>query len=334
MKVLITGSAGFLGSELVDYLKNHDYSIIGIDNNLYNRNKSIKECRDFRNFNFTESDKIDAVIHLAAISTNYDPPEKYYYDMAMLINYKETINFALKAKQAGIKKFIFASSASVYGHSKKSVDENSPLRPLTAYAKSKLRAEKELLSMKSDDFYPTILRMVTLFGLSKRMRFDLLVNNLILSIALHSTVILTSDGSTIRPQVHVKDVCKIYKKILESDPTNLSGEIINVGRSDYGLTVLEIAQIIAKYKNCKVVVGKRMPYDSRSYQVKFKKLENLFNDISFDHDIDYAINEIYQYLENKNKIKKCLTNPYLYNLKSIEYLIKNKIIDKDLKYLK
>jgi len=333
MKVLITGGNGFLGSVLTKYLRSDEnYKVITIDNNLYNPKRSLNECVDFRDFSFSEAKKIDAVIHLAGVSTNYDPPEKYYQNIAMSINYKEAVKFAFKAKNAGVERFIFASTCSVYGDSEKNVDESSLTRPLTAYGKSKLFAEKELLLMGDDDFHPIIPRMVTIFGLSDRMRFDVLVNNLIASYFLNSKIILKSDGLAVRPQIHVKDVCKIYKKFLEEKISKISGEIINVGREDYNIQIIDFAKIIANYLNCKLIIGKEKSLDLRSYKVKFSKLKKMFNDVLFEYDVTDAVDEIYGYLEGEKDIKKLLKNPYFYNLSSIEYIIKNKIVNKRLRY--
>ena len=251
----------------------------------------------------------------------------------MKINYEETVKLAIKAKNARVHKFIFASSASIYGESSKGyVDEKNTPNPLTAYAKSKLAAEKELVSLRSKGFHPLILRMVTLFGLSDRMRFDVLVNNLILSSLADGKIVLKSDGQAFRPQLHVKDVCKIYKSIIEKDRDDLNGEIINIGREDYNLRVLRIAEKLGDILNCEVIVGEEQTLDNRSYTVDFSRQEELFSDVHFDTGFDSACDEISTYFENKNGLDEWYNNEIYFNLKRMKSLVVRKKISNDFKF--
>jgi len=333
--ILITGHLGYLGSELASFLsKNSDINIIGYDNCLYKKIVKDIECRDFREINFSKLGEIDVVIHLAGISSNYDPPEDVYYDMAMRVNYIEAINLAKKAKEAGVKKFIFASSASLYGESSTNyVNEESALNPLTAYAKSKVNAEKELLFMSDDNFSPIILRMVTLFGLSSRMRFDVLVNNLILSSMLSGQIVLKGNGQATRPQVHVRDVCKIYEAIIKKNDSKLNGVIINIGRSDYNLSVLEVAERLGDIMNCEVVLGKEDNSDDRSYHVDFSLQKKLFPEVTFNLGFDVACNEILKFYSNNVNDQNWHDDNIFFNLKRMGCLLERNLISNDFKFL-
>lgn len=336
INVLITGHRGYLGSVLTEVLdKTGLVKVIGYDNCLYSENASIgAKTEDFRNIDFSKTGPVDVVIHLAGISTNYDPPEKIYADIAMEINHAATVTFAQKAKQAGVKKFIFASSASVYGESSEGVvDENSVPNPLTSYAISKLAAEKELLAMQGDGFVPVILRMVTLFGLSDRMRFDVLVNNLILSSLINKKIVLQSDGHATRPQIHVRDASKIYKAIVLGECGNTNGEVINVGRSDYNISVLDFANSLASVLHCGVEVGAAKTVDKRSYTVDFSKQNKLFPDISFDNNLDTACEEIATLYNSKNDGSKWYDNAVYYNLAQMKAIIDNNGVTKELRFL-
>ena len=236
------------------------------------------------------------------------------------VNFKDTVSFAKLAKKAGVKKFIFASSTSVYGDKKnKLVSEKSKLSPTTSY-RSKALAEKHLIKLSNKSFKTILLRMVTLFGNSKRMRFDLLVNNLIASYIKNKKVILLSDGQKIRPQIHIKDVSKVYKYFIFND-IKQNSLILNVGRSDYNLTVGQIARKIAKVFKSKVQYGKK-DNDKRSYRVSFQKFEKLKIIHNSRNSIENTAVQINKSLKNKN-IKFTDDKRYK-NLDFMKYLIGQK----------
>jgi len=323
-KILLTGHKGFLGSYLFKFLKkNKKNKIIGADINLYSNKRKYEE--NFINIKSKNLKNLDTIIHLAGISTNYDPRENIYKQLSYKSNLYDTLLLAKKAKKAGIKKFIFASSTSVYGDKKNSiVNEKSSLAPTTSYGKSKALIEKKLKKMANGNFQVIILRMVTLFGESKRMRFDLLVNNLVCSYLTKKKIILLSDGKKIRPQIHLKDVVKVYEYFIENE-IKQNCLILNVGREELNLKVAQIAKKISNALKCKIEYGKA-DIDKRSYKVSFERLGKF---ISFKKNINTIemtskkIAKLYRakkqnYFKNKN----------FYNLSSVKFLIKNKEIKK------
>lgn len=336
INVLVTGSNGYLGSVLCKVLKlNKNINIIECDNFLYDEKLyHEKKENDFRRIDFSKLCKIDIVIHLAGISTNYDPPEKIYSELAMEINHKATIRFAIKAKKAGVNKFIFASSASVYGESREEyVNEYSKPKPLTSYGISKLKAEIDLIKLKGNGFSPIILRMVTLFGLSDRMRFDVLINNLIITSLFNNKIILQSDGKAMRPQAHLNDVSKIYEAIVLDQSKNIDGEIINIGRSDYNISVIEFAEKLSKIMGRKIEKGESQTADMRSYIVDFSKQEVLFPKIKFNNGLKDAYNEIHDFfLKNNSEEIKWFEQSKYYNLKQMRFLIERGQISQDLEF--
>lgn len=322
IKVLITGHNGFLGSCLWDLLKaNKKLKLYGYDNNIYSN--KILVSRKFQNLKILNLKNIDVIIHLAGVSTNYDPRGKIYKKISNKVNFKDTISFAKKAKKAGVKKFIFASSTSVYGNKKnKLVSEKSKLSPTTSYGRSKSLAERNLIKLSSKKFKIILLRMVTLFGNSKRMRFDLLVNNLIASFIKNKKIVLQSDGQKIRPQIHIKDASKVYKYFVFND-IDKNYLILNVGRPDYNLTVGQIARKIAKVFKSKVQYGKK-DKDKRSYRVSFKKFQKfkIFNKTT--NSIENTAIQINKSFKNK----KFIDNKKFKNLDFMKYLIDQKKINK------
>lgn len=324
IKVLITGHNGFLGSCLWDLLKDDKkLKLYGYDNNIYSN--KILVSRKFQNLKIFNLKNIDVIIHLAGVSTNYDPKGKIYKKISNKVNFKDTISFAKKAKKAGVKKFIFASSTSVYGDKKnKLVSEKSKLSPTTSYGRSKSLAERNLIKLSSKNFKIILLRMVTLFGNSKRMRFDLLVNNLIASFIKNKKIVLLSDGQKIRPQIHINDASKVYKYFISND-IDQNYLILNVGRPDYNLTVGQIARKIAKVFKSKVQYGKK-DKDKRSYRVSFKKFQKLkiFNKTT--NSIENTAIQINKSFKHKNK--KFIDNKKFKNLDFMKYLIDQKKINK------
>jgi nucleoside-diphosphate-sugar epimerase len=316
MNVLITGSNGYLGSILKKQIKRH--KIICNDINIYKGALNFK--KNFKNIDKKLLSKLDAVVHLAGVSTNYDPPDKIYKKLARRVNTNDTYNLARKAKNCGVKKFIFASSASVYGnYHGKVASENSESKPTTSYAISKKKAENRILNLSDSNFKVIIFRMVTLYGYSPRMRFDVLINNLVANYLKNSEIILNSDGQLIRPQLHVLDVVQFYQQALDNNA--IKSGIINIGRNDYNITILKMAKLISKKLNCILKIGKP-DFDSRSYKVSFKKQNKIFKNIKFRYDFLYCFKEIFKYF-NKNQN---LENFKYYNLKTLENLkIKNKL---------
>ena len=323
-KILVTGHKGFLGSFLYQYFKKKYKSVVGKDINIYSNNRNYKN--NFLKITNSELKKTDTIIHLAGISTNYDPNENIYKKLSFKANYQDTLNLAKLAKSNGVKKFIFASSTSVYGNkNNRLVTEKSKPSPTTSYGKSKKNIEEKLIKMADKDFKVIILRMVTLFGFSKRMRFDLLINNLIVSYLLNNKIILSSDGIKIRPQIDLVDATLAYEYFVNNDIKE-DYIILNVGRNDYNLTVGQIARKIAKIFKCEVEYGKK-DLDKRSYKVSFKKLNKYISYEKSKNTIEK--NAKFIQLKYSKRRRSIFSNKYLYNLDTIKYLIKSK----EVKYL-
>ena len=317
MKILITGSNGYLGSILKQKLKKH--KIIENDINIYRR--KINFMNSFSKISSKKLKGIDCIIHLAGLSTNYDPPDKIYKKIALKVNAEDTIDFIKKAKKSGVKKFIFASSASVYGNFKgKLAKENSVTSPSTAYAISKKNSEKEIIKFADKNFNVIIFRMVTLFGYSPRMRFDVLINNLAASYIKEKKIILRSNGKLIRPQIHVNDVVQFYQQAV--DRNDINSQIINIGRPDYNVKILNLVKKIVTKLKCPLKIGLQ-DVDERSYKVSFKKQNQVFKNIVYKGDLHLSINEIFK----KFKKKHDFNNINYFNLKTLHKLKEKRLIN-------
>jgi nucleoside-diphosphate-sugar epimerase len=272
--VLVTGSRGYIGSVLVPMLVGAGFAINGADAGYY------RDCLTGDdpagdvgvNTDVRHTAPIfgaDAIIHLAALSN--DPLGELDPRLTDEINRDTTISLASIAKSAGIKRFILASSQSIYGlnESDEPLTEDAPKNPLTAYARSKWDAEQAIMELADDDFCVVALRAATVFGWSPRLRTDIVFNNMLAQAYTTSKIEVRGDGSEWRPVVHIKDLCNAYIACLEADAAKVNRQAFNVGTLNY--RVSEIAEIAADTWPAEITYGERAP-DTRSYRTSGYKL--------------------------------------------------------------
>jgi len=308
-KVLLIGSQGYIGSVLTDHLLKKKYQIIGIDNFIYNQ----KKINFFdKNYKFTKCDlrneekiyklisQVSYVVILAGLVG--DPITKKYPKLAHDINYKAIKNVIKICGKSKIKKLIFISTCSNYGITKgdKLLKENHVLKPISLYAKQKVKIEKFLLKNKFK-FTITILRFATAFGLSPRMRFDLTVNEFVKD-AFFKKQLEIYEPNTYRPYCHIKDFCRIINLVLKKKSTNLDKEVFNCGSNNNNYSKIQIARILKKrFKDLKIVINKNVK-DKRNYKVDFRKIKNVLKFRS-KYNVNYGVSEIINFLK-KNKNSK------------------------------
>ncbi|MEM3545938.1 MAG: NAD(P)-dependent oxidoreductase [Candidatus Bathyarchaeia archaeon] len=304
MKVLVTGGAGYIGSVLIGSLLDEGYSVICLDRLIFG-DAGIKPyigmsnfklvVDDTRTFNSEILNGVNAVVDLAAISQP-DPSgyleERLFHEM----NYKGPVRVANLSMKHGVKKYIFTSTCSVYGFQEGLISEKSQPNPLENYAKTKLMVEEEVKPLSSKEFCVTILRLATVYGLSKKMRFDLVVNGMTLSLYKTGVIKVMHPGTQIRPVVHVADVAKAIISVIEADESEVNGEVFNVGSNDQNYRIYDLAKLVGDS------VGK--PYgiewygepDTRSYNVDFTKIRKRLNFIASYTPIQGS-REVYKALE-------------------------------------
>lgn len=277
---MVTGHRGYIGSVLVPILLEKNYDVVGYDagyyadNKLEDINESYKSItKDIRDVSLKDLEGIEGIIHLAGLSN--DPLGEFLPELTFDINYQGTLNLVKLAKQAGVSRFVYASSQSMYGLSDLSdeLDEDlSEKNPLTAYAKAKWDAEKEISTMSTTDFVVTSLRPSTVFGASPRLRCDVVFNNLVACAYTTGKIEIMSDGTPWRPIVHVRDVSSAFIAGLEAPPSLVSGRAFNVGIKNGNYTVRQIAEAAQKaVPNSKLVfTGEHT--DSRTYRVSFNRI--------------------------------------------------------------
>jgi len=304
MKILITGGAGYIGSILCDTLLKRGYEIICLDK-LYFGNIGIKNLINEKNFKLVKEDTrsfdssilkgIDIVIDLAAISQP-DPENKLKSELFYEMNYKGPVRVANLSKKYGVRKYFFASTCSVYGFQSKLVNENSSLNPLEEYAKTKIMAEKEIKSLSSKNFCVTIFRFATVYGLSPKMRFDLVVNGMTLALWKFNKIKIMRPGTQMRPVVHIRDTVKALILAMECEQEIINGQIFNVGSNDQNYSIYELAKRIGDSSERSYTLEWYGEPDKRTYSVDFQKINKILN-FKVDYYPEDAVKEIFKALD-------------------------------------
>jgi nucleoside-diphosphate-sugar epimerase len=352
-KILVTGANGYIGSYLLPYLKKK-YDVSSIDTGFFkncllylDKTEERVIYKDVRNISNFDLKEIDTIVHLAGISNDplsrlspnlvYDPVRKY------------TLKLALRAKLLGIK-FIFASSCSVYGaaNTKFLLNENSKTNPQTGYSLNKLQIEKDLERIADKKFFPICLRFATVFGVSKRIRFDLVINMLLAMAVINKKIILNSNGEAWRPYLYIEDACSAIECAIRYKKKKNDNKILilNVGREDNNIKVIDIAKIIKE-----IVVGSEIKFlknnssnnlivdrkiqnghDRRTYKVSFNKIKKKFIDYKCRYTVKKGIKKMLEELKKTKLNKKIFNNKKFYRLQYLEYMYKKKLLDKSLKW--
>lgn len=282
MKVLVTGTEGYIGSRLAPWLIAHGHEVTGLDAGFYRDGTLYLDplglpqlphtiIKDLRTLTRADFEGFDAVVHLAELSN--DPLGQNNPEITFEINHKGSVQIAEAARAAGVKRFVYASSCSVYGVGASDyVDEESPVNPQTAYAKCKTLVERDVKPMAGSGFSAVFLRNATAYGASPRMRFDIVLNDLCALAWTKKKIAMISDGSPWRPIVHVEDICQAVSCALVAPEEAITGQVFNVGATAENYRVREIAEIIGSvFPGCEVTMGPPGG-DNRSYRVSFEKI--------------------------------------------------------------
>jgi nucleoside-diphosphate-sugar epimerase len=283
---------------------------------------------DIRRLEPRHLEGVEAVVHMAELSN--DPIGDLIGDITYDINHHGSVRLAEAARTAGVPRFVYMSSCSVYGVADGTVDESSPVDPQTAYARCKALVERDVGALAGDDFSPTFLRNATAFGASPRMRFDIVLNNLSGLAWTVNKIAMTSDGTPWRPLVHALDIAKAIRMTLESPRERVHGEIFNVGSESNNYRVRDIAEIVAgEFPGCQVTFGDPSA-DNRSYRVAFDRIRGVLPGYDTDWDARAGAAQLRRIFEAIDMEESTFTGRGHTRLKQIEYLMRTKQVDAEL----
>ncbi|WP_075109834.1 NAD-dependent epimerase/dehydratase family protein [Halofilum ochraceum] len=285
MRVLVTGHKGFIGTVMVPILVNAGHEVTGLDSDLY-RASTYGEMsplppreliKDVRDIEAGDLEGIDAVVHLAALSNDMlgDLNPEWTWD----INYRASVRVAELARDCGVGRFVFASSCSMYGASggDAPLDETAAFNPVTAYAKSKVLVEQEVTGMATDNFSPVFMRNATAYGLSPRIRFDVVINNLTAWAYTTGQVLMKSDGSPWRPLVHIADISRSVLAVLEAPREAIHNRAFNIGADRENYRIRELAEMVRDVvPECELGFAEGAGPDQRNYRVSFARFAQAF----------------------------------------------------------
>jgi len=282
LRILLTGGAGYIGSMLIPALLERGYRIKCLDRLFFGR-ESLNQIALNPSFELIKDDvrwfdpgiltDVDAVIDLAALSN--DPSGELDPVKTLDINYLGRVRVAKLSKEYGVKRYVIASSCSVYGFQEGMLDENSPVNPLTTYAKANIMAEKDVLPLSDSRFTVTVLRLATVYGLSGRMRFDLAINGIVLGLYKTGKIPVMRDGTQWRPFIHVKDAARAFITSLESPLGKVNGQVFNVGSDEQNYQIHPLAESIGKSVGVPFEIEWYGSPDKRSYKVSFNKVRSM-----------------------------------------------------------
>ncbi|WP_322510674.1 SDR family oxidoreductase [Chloroflexus sp.] len=338
MKVLLTGSGGYIGIVTAPYLMERGHEVIGVDTGYYEsgwlyhsgQRQPQLIVQDIRRLTTEDLAGFDAIVHMAELSN--DPLGQLNRELTFQINHQGSVKLAQAAKAAGVTRFVYMSSCSVYGVGEEGEikTEESVVNPQTAYAECKVLVERDLAQMADDDFSPVFLRNATAFGPSPRQRFDVVLNNLSGLAWTTGKIAMISDGSPWRPLVHILDIAHAVACALEAPRETIHNQIFNVGDSRYNYRVREIAEIVAEvFPGCELTFG-RNDGDNRSYRVDFSKIATRLPGFACRYDAKAGAQQLRAVFERIGMTREIFEAPPYTRLKMLRHLIATNQLDAEL----
>ncbi len=338
MRILVTGHKGYIGTVMVPMLVGAGHDVVGLDSDLFEECTfgpgihEVPELRlDVRDVRPSQLEGLDAVVHLAALSN--DPLGDLNPELTYEINHAASVRLARLAKGAGIPRFLYSSSCSSYGKAGDAlIDETAELHPITAYAISKVRVEEDVAKLADDAFSPTFLRNATAYGVSPRLRFDLVLNNLVAWAVAKGRVHIKSDGTPWRPIVHIEDISRAFLAVLAAPREVIHNQALNVGQTEENYRVRDLAAIVEE-----VVPGSRIEYakdggpDPRCYRVDFEKIHRLLPDFKPRWSARRGAEELYDAYQSAGLVLDDCEGPRFKRIDQLKRLLATGQVDATLR---
>lgn len=336
MRILVTGHEGYIGSRLVSVLQTAGHDVRGLDTNFYTDGLLFDGLdaptlgalhKDTRRVNVDDLEGVEAVVHLAELSN--DPLSMHAEENTYEINYEGSAHLAQLCKEAGVDRFVYTSSCSVYGvpADEPIKDETSEVHPQTAYATCKAMVEQDVKAIADESFTPTFLRNATAYGPSPRQRFDIVLNNLAGHAWTSGVIDMTSDGSPWRPLVHVDDICRAIRCTVEAPRSAVHNQIFNVGSTRENYQIREIAEIVGNvFTGCRVSIGTSNE-DNRSYRVNFDKIRDHLPGFACEHTLEDGARQLKSTFEKVTMDRDTFEFRAFTRLEQLKHLLETEQID-------
>lgn len=339
MRVLVTGHKGYIGSVMVPMVQKAGHDVLGIDSDLYRNStygydlpRTPEIIKDIRDVEKKDLEGIDGIIHLAGLSNDMlgDLNPALTYE----INHAATLRLAAMAKELGISRFVFASSCSNYGAAGDGMqDETATLNPVTPYAKSKVMVEQDVGEMADDNFSPTFMRNATAYGVSPRIRFDIVLNNLTAWAYTTGDILLKSDGTPWRPLVHIEDISLAAIGALEAPREIVHNQAFNVGMNSENYQMRQLAGIVREtVPNCEIKFADGAEPDKRNYRVDFSKYTRAFPGHQLRWNARLGAKQIYESYRRFGLKKDEYEGPKYKRIAQVKYLLGTGQLDENLRW--
>jgi len=339
MRVLVTGHLGYIGTVMVPLLIEHGCDVVGVDSDLYEQctyGNGIQNIpflkKDIRDLQSSDLGGFEAIIHLAGLSN--DPLGDLNPELTYQINHKASVHLAQLAKSVGVNRFLFSSSCSNYGEAgEEMLTEEANFHPVTPYGISKVRVEQEVAKLADSDFSPTFLRSATAYGVSPRLRFDLVLNNLVAWAFTTGLVYLKSDGSPWRPIVHIEDISRAFLAVLKAPRELIHNQAFNVGLTEENYRIRELADIVKDtVPGCRIEYAKEAGPDKRCYRVNCSKLAKTFPEFKPQWNVRLGASQLYSSFKRIGLKLGDFEGPRFKRIDHIKKLLKSGRLDKTLRW--